>query len=157
MSNRSSFALVALTALVGLILTLVPLPHWVALARPAFLVLVVLYWSTMAPFSAGIGLGFVSGLALDVFEGSLLGEHALALAFVTYLAVRLHLLMRAKPLFEQSIFVFAGLLVYELLLWVIDGWSGHPTTGPARWISTLTGGLIWPVIVGFLGRFHTPQ
>jgi rod shape-determining protein MreD len=157
MSNRSSFALVALTALVGLILTLVPLPHWVAIARPAFLVLVVLYWSTMAPFSAGIGLGFVSGLALDVFEGSLLGEHALALAFVTYLAVRLHLLMRAKPLFEQSIFVFAGLLVYEFLLWVIDGWSGHPTTGPARWVQTVSGGLIWPVIVGFLGRFHTPQ
>ena len=157
MSNRSSFALVALTALVGLILTLVPLPHWVALARPAFLVLVVLYWSTMAPFSAGIGLGFVSGLALDVFEGSLLGEHALALAFVTYLAVRLHLLMRAKPLFEQSIFVFAGLVVYEFLLWVIDGWSGHPTTGPARWVHTVSGGLMWPVIVGFLGRFHTPQ
>jgi len=39
MSNRSSFALVALTALLGLILTLVPLPHWVAIARPAFLVL----------------------------------------------------------------------------------------------------------------------
>jgi len=69
----------------------------------------------------------------------------------------LHLLMRAKPLFEQSIFVFAGLLVYEFLLWVIDGWSGHPTTGPARWVQTVSGGLIWPVIVGFLGRFHTPQ
>jgi rod shape-determining protein MreD len=157
MSNRSSFALVALTALVGLILTLVPLPHWLAIARPSFLVLVVLYWSTMTPFAAGIGIGFVSGLALDVFQGSLLGEHALALAFVTYLAVRLHLLMRAKPLFEQSIFVFAGLLVYEFLLWVIDGWSGHPITGPARWVHTLSGGIIWPVIVGFLGRFHTPQ
>lgn len=157
MSNRSSFALVAVTALLGLILTLVPLPHWLAIARPAFLVLVVLYWSTMTPFAAGIGLGFVSGLALDVFQGSLLGEHALALAFVTYLAVRLHLLMRAKPLFEQSIFVFAGLLVYEFLLWVIDGWSGHPITGPARWVHTLSGGIIWPVIVGILGRFHTPQ
>ena len=157
MSNRSSFALVALTALVGLILTLVPLPHWVALARPAFLVLVVLYWSTMAPFSAGIGLGFVSGLALDVFEGSLLGEHALALAFVTYLAVRLHLLMRAKPLFEQSIFVFAGLLVYELLLWVIDGWSGHPLSTPARWVHAATGSLIWPLVVGILGRFRTSR
>src|SRR5208282_3255656 len=157
MSNRSSFALIALTALVGLILTLVPLPHWVALARPAFLVLVVLYWSTMTPFAAGIGLGFVSGLALDVFEGSLLGEHALALAFVTYLAVRLHLLMRAKPLFEQSIFVFAGLVVYEFLLWVIDGWSGHPLTTPTRWVHAFTGGLIWPLVVGILGRFRSSR
>src|SRR5271155_1422038 len=101
MSNRSSFALIALTALVGLILTLVPLPYWLAIVRPAFLVLVVLYWSTMTPFAGGIALGFFGGLCLDVFDGSLLGGQALALAFVTYLAVRLHLLMRAQPLFEQ--------------------------------------------------------
>jgi len=64
--------------------------------------------------------------------------------FVTYPAIRLHLLMRAKPLFEQSIFVFAGLVVYEFLLWVIDGWSGHPTTGPHAGTTRLAGGLIWP-------------
>ena len=137
----------------GWCLTLVPLPHWVAIARPAFLVLAVLYWSTMVPRAGGHRPRLCQGLALDVFEGSLLGEHALALAFVTYLAMRLHLLMRAKPLFEQSIFVFAALMVYEFLLWVIDGWSGHPLTAPARWVHTLTGGLIWPLVVGIPRAF----
>jgi rod shape-determining protein MreD len=79
--------------------------------RPAFLVLAVLYWSTMRPTPAGMALGFLGGLALDVFQGSLLGEHALVLSFVTYLALRLNLLMRAKPIFEQSLYVaFAALL-----------------------------------------------
>jgi rod shape-determining protein MreD len=157
MSERESFLVIAMTALIGLVLTVAPLPAWLSIARPAFVVLIVLYWSTMAPFAGGIALGFVSGLALDVFQGSLLGEHALALAFVTYLAIRFHLLVRAKPLFEQSLFAFAALLVYELLLWVIDGWTGHPLSNPARWVHTVTGSLLWPVVVGFLGRFHAPH
>jgi rod shape-determining protein MreD len=157
MADRHPRLMVATTAIIALVLTLVPLPYWVAIARPAFLVLVVLYWSTMAPRSGGVLLGFAAGLAIDVFEGSLLGEHALALAFITYLAIRLHLLVRAKPLFEQSLFVFAALMVYEFVLWVIDGWSGHPLTTPTRWVHTLTGGLIWPVVAGVLGRFQASR
>ena len=109
-----------------MVLTVVPLPTWLAIVRPAFLVLAVLYWSIMIPRAGGVLLGFAGGLALDVFQGSLLGEHALALAFVTYLAIRLHLLMRAKPLFEQSLFVFAALMVYEFAA-VGDRWLERPS------------------------------
>ena len=157
MSSRHPRLTVLATALIALILTVIPLPTWLAILWPAFLVLTVLYWSTMIPRAGGLLLGFGSGLALDLFQGSLLGEHALALAFVAYLAIRLNLLMRAKPLFEQSLFVFAALMVYEFLLWVIDGWSGHPLSTPARWVPALTGGLIWPVVVGVLGRFHSTR
>jgi len=157
MSSRHPRLTVLATALIALILTVIPLPAWFAILRPAFLVLTVLYWSTMIPRAGGLLLGFGSGLALDLFQGSLLGEHALALAFVAYLAIRLNLLMRAKPLFEQSLFVFAALMVYEFLLWVIDGWSGHPLSTPARWVPALSGGLIWPVVVGVLGRFHSTR
>jgi rod shape-determining protein MreD len=141
------------TSIIALVLTVAPLPTWGAIVRPAFLVLTVIYWSIMIP-RVGLMLAFVGGLAIDVFQGSLLGEHALALAFVSYLGIRLNLLVRAKPLFEQSLFVFAALMVYEFLLWVIDGWSGHPLSTPTRWVHTLTGGLIWPLVVGILGRFQ---
>jgi rod shape-determining protein MreD len=154
MSERHPRLMVVSSSLVGLVLSLLPLPHWAAVLRPAFLVLVVLYWSTMMPRAGGMTLGFGSGLALDAFQGSVLGEHALALSFVTYLAIRLHLLVRAKPLFEQSLFVFAALMAYESLLWIIDGWSGYPLSTPMRWAHTVTGGLIWPLVVGILGRFH---
>jgi len=157
MSYRESRLMILLTAVVGLVLTILPLPTWLLVVRPHFLVLVVLYWSTMTPFLGGLMLGFLSGLALDVFQGSLLGEHALALSFVTYLAVRQHLMMRAKPLFEQSLYVFAALLAYETLLWALDGWTGHPTGSALRWVHTVVGALIWPVVAGVLGRFHSQR
>ena len=153
MSDRRVGATIYLTAIIALVLTVLPLPTWFALVRPQFLVLTVLYWSTMRPRSGGLFLGWSSGLALDIFQGPLLGEHALALAFTTYLAIRLNLLVRAKPLFEQSLFVFAALMGYEFLLWVIDGWSGHALSTPTRWVHALTGGLIWPLVVGVMGRF----
>ncbi len=157
MSARSALGPIALTVLIGLLLTLLPLPSWAAVMRPAFLVLVVVYWSTMAPYSGGIALAFFCGLALDVTQGDLIGQHALALSLIGFLAIRFHLLVRAKPLFEQSFLVLAVLLLYELTLVFLDNWTGHRSSSAVRWIYPFTSALLWPVIAGFVGRLHTPQ
>jgi len=88
---------ILLTAFVALVLTVLPLPPWLDVLRPVFLVLAVLYWSVNAPRTGDIALGFFAGLALDVFQGPVLGQHALALALVTYIAVREHQRIRSKP------------------------------------------------------------
>ncbi len=140
-----------LSALVALALTALPLPPWLDVARPAFLVLTVLYWSINAPRSGGVAFGFFAGLMLDVFQGPVLGEHALALSLITYITVREHQRIRSKPAFQQALLVFAALVVYEFVLFAIDGWTGHPVNGPARWIHTLTGALVWPPAAAILG------
>ncbi|HEV8018670.1 MAG TPA: rod shape-determining protein MreD [Steroidobacteraceae bacterium] len=138
------------TVLVALILTVLPLPHWLDIVRPAFLVLTVLYWSVNAPRTGGIALGFFAGLMLDVFQGPVLGEHALALVLVTYIAVREHQRIRSKPAIQQALIVFAALMIYEVVLFMIDGWTGHPVTSPLRWVHALTGALIWPPAAAIL-------
>jgi rod shape-determining protein MreD len=141
-----------LTVVVALILSVLPLPLWLAAVRPAFLVLTVLYWSISVPRLGGIALGFGSGLALDVFRGAVLGENALALTAITYLAVREHQKIRLKPSFQQALMVLAALLIYEFILFAIDGWTGHPMTSPLRWIHIVTGALIWPLMSAVLDR-----
>jgi rod shape-determining protein MreD len=135
------------SAFVALVLTVLPLPSWLDVVRPPFLVLTVLYWSVNAPRTGGIALGFFAGLALDVFQGPILGEHALALALMTYIVVREHQRIRSKPAIQQALIVFAALIVYEVVLFMIDGWTGHAVTTPLRWVHTLTGALIWPPAV----------
>jgi len=156
-TTRISGWLVYGTAVAALLLTLVPLPDLLAVIRPPLLVMTVLYWSTLAPRTGGIFIGFAFGLALDIIQGEQLGQHALALSFVTYLAVRLHLLARAKPLFEQSLFALIALLLYECVLWAIDGWSGHPLNSILRWLPAFSGAALWPVVAGLLGRTHSPR
>jgi rod shape-determining protein MreD len=148
--NVDSRGRLFLTVLVALILTVLPLPHWLDVVRPAFLVLTVLYWSVNAPRTGGIALGFFAGLMLDVFQGPVLGEHALALVLVTYIAVREHQRIRSKPAIQQALIVFAALIIYEVVLFMIDGWTGHPVTSPLRWVHALTGALIWPPAAAIL-------
>ena len=145
------------TALIGLILTILPLPQWLAVLRPAFLVLTVLFWSISAPRAGGLALGFGSGLTLDVFRGAVLGQHALALTTIAYVAVREHQKIRSKPAFQQMLIVLALLIVYEFILFAIDGWSGHPMTSPLRWVPAATGALVWPLATTLLERSHAPR
>jgi rod shape-determining protein MreD len=148
--NVDSRGRLLLSVLVALILTVLPLPPWLDVLRPAFLVLTVLFWSVNAPRTGGLALGFFAGLMLDVFQGPVLGEHALALSLVTYIAVREHQRIRSKPAIQQALIVFAALIVYEIVLFMIDGWTGRPVTSPLRWVHTLTGALIWPPAAAIL-------
>jgi rod shape-determining protein MreD len=150
--NQDSFGRVLLTVVVALVLTVLPLPVWLAAVRPAFLVLTVMYWSVSAPRLGGIGLGFFSGLALDVFRGAVLGQNALALTAITYVLVREHQKIRLKPSFQQALIMLGALVAYEFMLFAIDGWTGHPITSPLRWIHALTGALIWPLVAAVLDR-----
>src|ERR1700730_17769162 len=100
------------SALLALALTVLPLPYYLDIARPPFLILVVLYWSMAAPRAGGVGLGWFSGLLLDVFQGPVLGQHAMALSLVTYVTSREHQKIRSKPAFQQALIIFAVLIVY---------------------------------------------
>lgn len=155
--TREPRGVMTFTALVALTFQVVPLPDLVAAARPAFLVMTVLYWSIAAPRAGGIALGFVAGLALDVFQGAVLGQHALAVSLITYLAISFHLQLRNKPLFQQSLFTFAALAIYEFVVYAIDGWTGHPLSNPLRWLHPVTGAIFWPVLVLFLSRTHAAR
>lgn len=143
MSSDFSRGRMLFSTLVALVLTVLPLPPYGDLLRPSFLVLSVLYWSIATPRAGGVGLGWFSGLLLDVFQGPVLGQHALALSVVSYITAREHQKIRSKPLFQQSLIIFAALAFYEGVVFAIDGWTGHPVTNPLRWIRCATGALIW--------------
>ncbi len=156
-AHRALLPAVYATAALGLLLAQVPLPQWLAVVRPAFLALTLLYWLVMSPRTGGLLAAFVLGMLQDVLLGAPLGQHAFALLTVSYLAIRMHLLVRAKPIFEQALLVFLALLLYEVVLWAVDGWSGRATSSVLRWVHPFTGALVWPLVTGLLGRLHAPH
>jgi rod shape-determining protein MreD len=154
---REPYGRIFLTVLLALFLSVVPVPGWVDAARPAFLVLTVLYWSIAVPRAGGLTLGWIAGLVLDIFQGSVLGQHALALSLVTYITLREHQKIRSKPVFQQSLIVMGLLFIYEFVVFAIDGWTGHVLYGPLHWLQVLTGALLWPLAAALLGRSHAPR
>ena len=70
----------AMSFVVSLMLTALPMPEWASLWRPAWVALVLIYWCMALPARSGVLVGWSVGLLLDVMTGTLLGQHALALA-----------------------------------------------------------------------------
>lgn len=152
--ERISRLPMALSALVALTLAIVPLPNALDPFRPDFLVLVVFYWSIQSPRTGGLTLAFVAGLALDVIKGVVLGQHALALTLMAAWATQLRLRIRVFSIVSQSLTIFALLTGYQFILFWIDGATGNPVTYFGRWLAPVIGALIWPLVVGGLGRIH---
>ncbi|MGH8197018.1 MAG: rod shape-determining protein MreD [Steroidobacteraceae bacterium] len=152
--NRSNFGwprIVGLT-LAALAATVAPLPEWLELMRPDFVALTVLWFSLLAPRLLGLSYAWCAGLALDGFRGVLLGQHALTLIVIAYVASKLRLQIRAFPPLQQSAVVLALLFLNEFLLFWIDGVAGHPITDWRRWLAVPVGAACWPLLTGIYAR-----
>jgi rod shape-determining protein MreD len=134
----------------ALMLTMVPLPAVIDAFRPDWVALVLIYWTMMLPQRYSVGVAWIVGLVLDVAQGTLLGQHALALVMITFLTSRFHLLMRVFPMSQLTLTVLALLAIYQFLLFWINGVSGIDAPANSYWGPVVTGTLLWPLVAGFL-------
>jgi rod shape-determining protein MreD len=74
----------------GLALALNLLPVGRHPAVPDVLAVVLAFWSVHQPRRVGVGVAFLCGLVMDVHEGALLGQHALAYTVLCHAAVMMH-------------------------------------------------------------------
>jgi rod shape-determining protein MreD len=155
MTSREPRWAVTFTALIALIVQVIPLPDWLSVVRPSFIALVIVYWSIYAPHAGGIFAPWLAGLALDVFKGDVLGQNALAVALVAYVAMSLHQRLRNQTLVQQSLFVFAMLTLNEFIVWGIEGWLDHSVASSWRWLQPMIGAMLWPFVALLVGRTHS--
>jgi len=144
---------VAVLTVLALAATVVPLPEILEPFRPNFVALTVLWFCLLSPRLLGLSYAWIAGLALDGFAGVLLGQHALTLTVIAYVACKLRLQIRAFPMLQQSAVILAILWLNEFLLFWIDGVANHPITDWRRWISVPVSAAFWPVIVGLYARY----
>ena len=145
-TTRAGYVAIVTSFVVALMLTALPMPAWAALWRPAWVALVLVYWCMAAPAYTGVVMGWVLGLFLDVLAGTLLGQHALALAVVAFVAHRFALQVRVLPIWQQSVSVFGLVFLYQALILWITGIQGMPVMAAAYWSSPLVSMLLWPWI-----------
>lgn len=112
---------------------------------PDLLAVVLVFWSVHQPLRIGVGVAFAFGLAMDVQQGALLGQHALAYTVLGYFAVFMHrrLLWFAVPTQAVQLFpLFLGVHLLELLVRMA---SGGTFPGASFFAAPLIEALLWPV------------
>ncbi len=144
MINSKCYRVVLPTLIFALMLHMWPLPEWLDYARPEWLTLVLIYWALAIPEQIGVMLAFVSGLLLDVAQGSILGQHAMGMVVIVYIIQLEYQRIRVFSLAQQALVVFLLLMIKQILvLWVIGMVSKAPALG-VYFLPSLIGALIWP-------------
>ena len=141
---------VIVTVIVALMLMVVPLPDSVEPFRPDWLALTMIYWAMVMPRSWSVGSAWVIGIVLDVAQGTILGQHALALCLIVFITVKFHLLMRVFPMQQLTATVFAILALYQFILFWINGVAGVPVSAVHYWGPVLSGTFFWPFVLMML-------
>ena len=142
------------TLLVALLLTALRLPAdapavmgWL---RPDWAALVLLYWVMAVPQQVGMGTAWVVGILVDSLTGNLLGQHALGLVLIAFLALSLYERLRMYSQLQQAVIVFVGIAVAQWLDFSIAAFTRGATWSPMMLLPALTSALIWPFAFALL-------
>lgn len=134
------------TFVVALILSIVPLPVWAQWGRPEWVALVLIYWILALPERMGIGIAWLLGIALDILEGTPLGQNAFALAAIAYLVLILYQRLRMFSLWQQASVVFVLIGLYQLLGHWVQTVQGAGSSNLLFLLPAFVSALLWPAV-----------
>ncbi|MGY3041766.1 rod shape-determining protein MreD [Rhodanobacter sp. TND4EL1] len=134
------------TVMFALLSMLVPLPGVLEPFKPYWPALILLYWSLESEDRVTLGLAFGVGLAADILNGVVLGEQALRLCALVFIALRFRSRLRFFPMWQQALAVLALLLNDRVLLLLVRLLAGASLPPASWWISPFVGAALWPFL-----------
>jgi rod shape-determining protein MreD len=130
--------------LLALALNMVPLGRLPAM--PDLVALALVFWNVHQPRRVGVGAAFFFGLLMDVHEGAVLGQHALAYTLLSYFAITIHrrLLWFSTP--AQALHVLPLMLAAHIVTLLLRLATGGDFPGWALLLAPLFETLLWPLV-----------
>lgn len=117
---------------------------------PDFVALVLVFWCVQQPRLVGLGAGWLLGLLIDVGNGVLLGQHALAYAMLAFASITLSRRILWFPLWGQALHVAALLLFAQAIAALVRLAAGAEFPGWTLAVGPLAGAALWPVVTTLL-------
>lgn len=132
---------VVLSLLAALLLNFLPISNWPGV--PDWVALLIVFWSVREHRRVGMGWGFILGLAMDVADASLMGQHALAYVLAAYGAATLSRRILWFPLGQQALHILPLLLLVQFVQFAIRALAGAEFPGIGYFIGPLIGTVLW--------------
>ena len=137
-----------LSLFVALALNLLPLGR--VPAMPDLMAVVLVFWTVHQPRRVGVGIAFVFGLAMDVHQGALLGQHALAYTLLSFVAITIHRRLLWFGLLEQSLQIAPVFFAAHGVSLVARLVAGGMFPGWSMLLAPAFEALLWPVATALL-------
>jgi rod shape-determining protein MreD len=134
---------IMLTLVAALLLNLLPWSGAALWIKPDFVALVVLYWCIEQPRRVGFVAAWLLGLFMDVADGTLFGQHALAYSILAFAGIVLHRRVLRFSGTPQVLHVVILLLMNDLIVLAIRAAAGADFPGYRYFIGSFVAGVLW--------------
>lgn len=147
---RHSRWVIWVTLLVGAMLGVMSLPDSLAYFRPAWVVLITMFWMLAQPEDCGLLFAWINGILLDVLYGTVLGQHAMAMVFVALAVAQFERRLRMSVWWQQSVIVLLIVSFYQMVILWIGSATGRLHPDFVYLLPAVTSAIVWPWLVAFL-------
>lgn len=136
----------ALSLILALIANLLPWNGVAVLLWPDLVAMVLLYWTIHQPRRVGLVAGWFFGLLMDIADGVLFGQHALAYVIMGYAAYFLHRRIQTFSPWQQALYVFGLLLLMQLVMLLVRLSFDAAFPGALYFVGAAVGAALWPML-----------
>jgi len=137
-----------MTLLIAFALNLIPLGRHPGM--PDFMALVLVFWNVHQPRRVGVGLAFLFGLMMDVHDGAILGQHALAYTLLSFFAITIHRRLRWFTVPSQAVQILPVFGAAHAVSFVVRMIAGGMLPGWELVMAPTLESLLWPVVTWLL-------
>jgi rod shape-determining protein MreD len=132
-----------LTLLSAMAFELVPLGRQPAM--PDLLALALVFWNVHQPRRVGVGVAFTFGLLMDVHDGAVLGQHALAYTLLSFFAVTVHRRLLWFTVPSQAVQILPLFFAAHAVSVLVRLLAGGMFPGWQILLAPLFESLLWPL------------
>ncbi|MCY7314084.1 MAG: rod shape-determining protein MreD [Rubrivivax sp.] len=135
---------IALTLLLAFAVNLLPLGRMPAM--PDLLAVALVFWNVHQPRRVGVGVAFLFGLMMDVHQGALLGQHALAYTMLSYVAITIHRRLLWFGVVEQALQIVPVFYAAKGVMLAVRMLAGDMFPGWWILLAPALEALLWPLV-----------
>jgi len=130
----------------ALIVSVLPLPQVALEVSPFWLLLFFIYWLAYFPTKGRFFLALLLGVLLDILQGDILGQNALALILSTAFIVNVKQSFFVSNLSTQQVYVFIASSIYLALFLLVHTLIQDANFSYYLLFAPLSGALFWPLV-----------
>ena len=152
MTNQNPILLLSKISIIALIISAISLPLVIELSSPLWMLVCFIYWVIYTDGKWLYPSAFILGLLMDVLQGGILGQNALALVISSAFIFNVKKSFFVSNLTTQQVYVFLSSLIYLITCLLthilVQGFD-------FSWliiISPFSSAIIWPIIRFLLAK-----
>ncbi len=130
----------------ALIISALPLPQVALEVSPFWLLLFFIYWLAYFPAKGRFFLALLLGVLLDILQGDILGQNALALILSAAFIANVKQSFFVSNLSTQQVYVFIASSIYLALFLLVHTLIQGANFSYYVLFAPLSGALFWPLV-----------